>query len=211
MSNNSNMSNACSLLIQSWIDECDPNFEYEFSKKYKKNKKRLIDKMRGDKYHKLTRNAVRIILIAAIIFAIMVTTAVASPGVRKYVIKQFETYSVLRVNENDKNKVIFDDNLEIGYVPDGFKLTQKKMGNLQNLIEYFNGEKWFSVIKVTSSRDLTFDSENSDVEVKSINDVNYYVSKKDYLMIIWNIGDYNYHFESNLDEETAFSIIKSIK
>lgn len=203
------MYEACYQIIQDMINECDPNFEYEFSKKYQKNKKKLIDKMRGDKYHKLTRNAVRIILIAAIIFAIMVTTAIASPSVRSYFIQTFSTHSVLTASEKYKGTI--EDDLVLGYIPEGFEEDWCKTNSTQISKKYSYNEKWFFVTKAVSTGDTTFDSENANLEILTIDNIDYCISEENEKSVSFIYGKYTIAVSGNIQKDELIDIAKQIK
>ena len=112
---------ACLLSCEQWIDSFPTDIpKHDFSKNHQKMMNRLFDKMRNGKYHRFTKNTIKILLIAAILLSIT-TTALAVPSCREYIIKTLFDYSAYRVVD-DGNSVDIDC-LKLNYIPDDLRLS----------------------------------------------------------------------------------------
>lgn len=113
-----NLGTALQLDLFKELDSLPTEFEeYEHSEKYNKNINRLFDKMRGDKYHRFTKKATTIILVAAILFALVVAGFAATVG-RDFVIKTFSDHFAYSVVDKEGKKKVTE--LNVGYIPAGF-------------------------------------------------------------------------------------------
>lgn len=202
-----NFEHACLMSCEDWVNSFSDEYEFEFSKSFEKKMELLTDKMRNNKYHRMTRKTMRALIIAAIILS-FATTTFAIPSTREYIIKQFKdhfSYSVTDIDEIGKT-----ENLYIGYVPEGFEQTNQEISDIGILNEFDNKELWFAVLKNTIDNEVNYD--NNQQEIVSINNIDYIiVHMKDSKSIIWNDGIYTYSLTGNIDEETLLKIAENIK
>ena len=83
---------ACELSLNDWsatFSETMP--EPVYSKKYKRWKKKLFDKMRDDHYHIFTTKTIKVMWIAAII-SMMLLTAFVIPSSREYILDNLDEF-----------------------------------------------------------------------------------------------------------------------
>ncbi|MFR5876138.1 MAG: hypothetical protein ACLUFN_06580, partial [Eubacterium sp.] len=127
-----NLYKACLAAEEVWFDSMDLiEGEHQFSASFERKMNRLIDKMRNDKYHHLTRRATRAIIIAAVLLAIA-TTVIASPRTREYIVEKFNNHSTYSVEEGYEGEI--EDDLVVGYIPEGFELTYSNVDKENGLI-----------------------------------------------------------------------------
>ena len=202
---------ACYLSNKQWVDSLPSEFEpYEFSKKHEKRMAVLFDKMRGDKYHRFTRKATTA-LIAAIIAMSVTITAFAVPATRDFLIHNFFDHSAYQLVNAEPNEVT--DELIIGYIPEGFELTNETKNKTEYTVDYINdSNQWFSISKFSLNVNTDFDTENYSYKVTEYNGIkyiNYYNhSINGY---IWNDGKNIFEIVANLSTEEVFNIVISIK
>ena len=68
---------ACLLAFEDWADDIPDDLpEPEYSEKHKRWVKKLFNKMRGDRYHRFTTNTVKVMLVAAVLSALLLTAFV---------------------------------------------------------------------------------------------------------------------------------------
>lgn len=201
-----NFNDACTLSCDDWLNKFSDSSDCEFSKSFDKQMNRLIDKMRKDKYHKLTRKSVQTLIIAAIILS-FATTAFAIPSSRKYIIKQFKdhfSYSVVEIDDVESVESIV-----VGYIPDGFELinTSSSFGIVK---EYKNHNEWFTINKDEINVETNFDS--LERKHKIINGTEYLLFTTDSTNgIIWNNGLYTYTITGNIEKDELINIALEVE
>lgn len=202
-----NFNDACTLSCDDWLNKFSDSSDCEFSKSFDKQMNRLIDKMRKDKYHKLTRKSVQTLIIAAIILS-FATTAFAIPSSRKYIIKQFKdhfSYSVVEIDDVESVESII-----VGYIPDGFKKTYEDESKLGIIYEYKNNENWFSISKDKLDTEINFD--NQTIEEIIINGIKYCVYCTESINgIVWNNGLYTYSISGNINKNELIKIAVKVE
>lgn len=208
----SNLKEACILQNNSWIAEIpDILPQPEYSKKHIKAINRLKNKMKNDRYHRLTVNTFRVLIAAAVILALTVT-AFAIPATRNYIIEKFDKYSTVIFSSDGKSESI--GTLEPGYIPEGFELAEEKSLDVLIYISYANNKNDYFIIKKCFDRSIiSFDTEENDCYEIIVNDNTYicYIPNEKYVGIIWDDSDCTYYIETNLTLEEAVKIAENIK
>ena len=201
-----NFNDACTLSCDDWLNEFSDSYDYEFSKSFEKEMNRLIDKMRKDKYHKLTRKSVQTLIIAAIILS-FATTAFAIPSSRKYIIEQFKDHFSYSVDEIGDIESV--ESIIVGYIPDGFKKTYEDESKLGILYEYKNNNEWFVIDKNRLDTEVNFD--NKYLEKTTVNGIEYCVYYTESTIgLIWNNEKYIYSISGSIEKDELFKIALEI-
>ncbi len=209
-----NFAEACKLSFAEW-EATMPNFDEipqpEYSKKHIKRINKLFDQMRGDTYHHFTRKTVRIMLIAAVLIALLLS-AFVFPSSRELLMENFDIFGVYKMSEHNNNSV--NGSIEIGYIPDGYELIVQN--NLDKSAVYIyqsqNGDE-IKISKNSSATKVEINTENGYSEDIIINNIKYtYI--KNYTgvnNIIWIQNDYIYQVCGNISKEELLKIAQSIK
>ncbi|MBE6741882.1 MAG: DUF4367 domain-containing protein [Ruminococcaceae bacterium] len=207
-----NFEAAVELSLNNWVKSLPTEFDLpEPTEEYKKNIAKLFDKMRGDRYHKLTRSAVRAILIAAILLALATAVLAATVG-REFIIEKLSDHSIYRVL--DTSDIEHVDDIEIGYIPDGFECDTTEETSYSILYVYKKNDNWISIYKAKIDADIDFDTEyknKEQVTITGIEGVYYQDDNLSYSGIVWNDGYYIYKVEGNILKEKLIKIAGSIK
>ncbi|MBR0540952.1 MAG: DUF4367 domain-containing protein [Clostridia bacterium] len=206
-----NLGTALQLDLFKELDSLPTEFEeYEHSEKYNKNINRLFDKMRGDKYHRFTKKATTIILVAAILFALVVAGFAATVG-REFVIKTFCDHFAYSVVDKEGKKTVTE--LNVGYIPAGFTL-ESESGNAKTLMQkrFVNGNLYIDVDKRALSTTVEYDSKTTQeyVEIDGITYV--YFGDPEYGLngILWNKNGYIYCIQGNIKKDELLEIAKQV-
>ena len=206
-----NFEAAVELSFNNWVASLPTEFDLpEPTEAYKKGIAKLLDKMRGDRYHKFTRKTARIILIAAIIMAIATVTLAATVG-REFVVKNFSNFSVYSVVDSSGVKGVED--IEIGYIPEGFELVSKESTKNKCYLNYFNENKWISVYKTRIDSKIEFDTEYKNregIKINAFDGVYYQDEAFGCSGIIWNNGKYVYKIDGTVPKDELIKIAKTI-
>lgn len=207
----SNFEAAVELSLINWVASLPTEFDLpEPTEAYKKGIAKLMDKMRGDRYHRLTRSTARALLIAAIIIALATVVFAATVG-RDFIVQKFDDYSTYDVVDTSGIKNI--DNLKIGYIPDGFELTSKYDSGVQFFYIYQNGNEWINVFKAHIDTNVTYDTEYYNEEkiiTSSFEGIYYEDNNLNFSGIIWNNGNFIFRIEGNISKEELIKIAKNI-
>jgi hypothetical protein len=206
-----NFEAAVELSLNNWVATLPTEFDLpEPTEAYKKGIAKLLDKMRGDRYHKFTRKTARIILIAAIIMAIATVTLAATVG-REFIVQKFSNFSRYSVVDSSNIKSVED--IEIGYIPEGFELTNKETSKNKYYLNYFNEDKWISIYKSKIDSRIDFDTEYKNKERIRINGFEgvYFEDNDSINGLMWNNGHYIYQLDSNISKEELIKIAENVK
>lgn len=203
---------ACLLAFEDWADDIPDDLpEPEYSEKHKRWVKKLFNKMRGDHYHRFTTNTVKVMLVAAVLSALLLTAFVI-PSSREFIIDNFETFSRYKITENNKNSV--NGEITVGYIPEGFKLSEQGEYSKTIYSKYISlDEKVFTINKYSSSIEVDFDTEDMSTKEIAYNGITYICGADLYghSYVVWNANDYVYKIDGNISTEEILIIAKSIK
>lgn len=208
----SKLARACELSLNDWFATFpDVIPEAERSKKHEKWKKNLFNKMRNDRYHRFTTKTIKVMLIAATLCALLLTAFVV-PSSREFIIDNFDIFSRYKLTESNDNAI--NGEITVGYIPEGFKLTNKLVSSKVTSYEYFDSnEEIFIVTKGSSSAEVDFDTEKGNLENIDINGQEYifYVDENNYNFIVWNKNDYVYQVDGTLSRDELLKIAETVK
>ncbi len=208
-----NFAEACKLSYLDWITEL-PNIEEipepEYSQKHIKRIKKLFDQMRGDTYHHLSSKMVKILIVAAILVALMLTAFVI-PSSREYIIENFDIFGVYQITEHNNNSV--NGGIEVGYIPEGYELENIECYSkyINYIYKSENGQN-FLISKNSSSVAIDFDTESAKSETLICDGVKYtyYTNSNGFGGIIWINNDYIYQIEGNFSKEELLKIAQTL-
>lgn len=189
-------------------DELDCDKEFSFSASFEKKMNGLLDRMRGNKYHKFTKSAVRAMIIAAIVLSFS-ATVFAFPSARQYVIAQFSDHNTYKVSDADDKS--FAEDIYIGYIPEGFTENSfSEGGGLSITAEYSKNDRWFFVQKSILDTKINYDAENE--EIIKHNGIEYrYHSSGEAKGIIFNDGSYIFNVSGNISKDELKKIAFELK
>lgn len=202
---------ACYLSNQRWISSFPAEFEeVEFSRRHQKRMNILFDKMRRDKYHRLTKRAT-VALIAAIFIVTMTVTAFAIPVTRDYIIHKLFDHSTYTVVDGEDNEV---GEITIGYIPEGFEKTYEHIST-EEINYYYLSEKtneWVNIKVMPLDEKIDIDTEHQEPEFISLGGIEYVLFNNNYALgCLWNDGEYTYLIIGNVSREMIFNIAQSIE
>lgn len=200
---------ACLLSQEDWVQTLPlQGEEHVFSRRHQKSMAKLLDRMRHDKYHRLTRAAVRALVAAAVVMAIA-TTAIAFPGPRAHIVEKFSNYSTFRVADADAVK---QSGALVTAVPEGFVLANETSDDYMVVQEYTNANQWILFKRYPASSTHVFDTEQYASEEVQVNGISYVLYHNDSISgVIWTFGDYIYTVEGPLPQDELFNIAQNTR
>lgn len=205
MEETNKLAKVCFLLNEEWIDSLPEKVEpYKYSKQHNRNMQKLFSKMRKDKYHKLTKNTTRILIIAAILSS-MTITAFAIPQSREYIIKKLFNHSSYTIKDTCNMEMVSD--LIVGYIPDGFELSDYYESKDVYSYEFYKDDYFIIITKSTLKNKINFDTEDYNYEKIFINNTEYiFYHNTNSQGVIWNNSLYICSIDSNLSKEEILKI-----
>ena len=207
-----NLAKACELSLNDWLETFPDTIpEAECSKKHEKWKKNLFNKMRDDHYHRFTTRTIKVMLVAAILCALLLTAFVI-PSSREFILDNLDHFSRYKVTDNNKNYVTGEITVE--YIPDGFKLDESIDLGKQTIYKYHNvNGEFFTVFKNSPEAEVDFDTENYTSEEIIVDGIKYVYCQGDLNMnnLIWTKNDYVYRVSGLLTLEELLKIAKDVE
>ena len=208
----SNFEKACEMSLNDWLSTIPEEVpEAEYTKNHEKWKRKLFNKMRGNRYHKFTTKTVKVMLVAAVLCALLLTAFVI-PSSREYIIDNFEIFSRYKITENNKNSV--NGEITVGYIPEGFELVNKQVHSKSIIYSYIDSKDiTITVIKSSSIIEIDFDTETGVMETVVHDGITYtlYDDATEYNCLVWNENDYIYQIHSSVSKDELLKIAEAIK
>ncbi len=204
---------ACILSNESFLKTIpDVLPEPQYSRKHIRAMNRIINKMRNDRYHRLTTGTIKALVVAAVILSLALS-AFAIPSIRDYVITQFKTHSVFRTVSTEDSQPVTD--LTVGYIPEGFELVEKNEDKFGIKFKYCNeSNDWIVVYKLLEKNEIGFDTQDFQMKRKTANNGIEYLIYKTYnnnFGVIWHYDNYIYYIEGIVSQEDLIKIAHNVK
>lgn len=161
--------------FKSYPDDDELEKKYPISKKeIRKLKKVIKEKEYGKKLIRvyLEKAAVVILCVISVFFALIMTSSEVRASVENVILKWYDKYTeiVLMKNDDYNNGLIAEkvEDVQLGYIPDGFELILNQELKSKRLLQYiniYNEESLLSVdIFVNDSESISFDNEQVEYE-----------------------------------------------
>ena len=207
-----NFEKACEMSLNDWlatIPEIVP--EAEYTKNHEKWKRKLFNKMRDNRYHRFTTKTVKVLMIAAVLSALLLTAFVI-PSSREYIIDNFDIFSRYQITEPNDNSV--NGEITVGYIPEGFELIEKHINSNLIAYDYINQSKgYITITKSSSAIQIEFDTEIGLVENSIIDGKSYtfFVDENNCSYLVWNENDYVYQIYGSILKDELVKIAETVK
>lgn len=206
------LAQACALSNKEWADALPKDIpDYSFSKAHNKKMQKLIRRMHGDKYRSTSKNTLRIILVAAVILSLSISTTVfAFPESKPYILKNNGIESSYEVS--DISICLQVRNLHVGYLPNGVQLTEKTEDSVLYSNYYKSDSKDILIQKQTLDGYVIIDTEYSGTETIHNKGIDYliYCSENGFYGAVWNDGRYLYTVDGKLSRDELLNIVKNV-
>ncbi len=199
---------ACILSNESFLKTIpDVLPEPQYSRKHIRAMNRIINKMRNDRYHRLTTGTIKALVVAAVILSLALS-AFAIPSVRDYVITQFKTHSVFRTVSTEDSQLVTD--LTVGYIPEGFELVEKQKDSLRVSCYYEKSDDWLIVEKISKKLETGINTELKNITALGEKEHIVYTNSNTNGGMVWCDNSYIYSVKGTLPKEELMKIIKNV-
>lgn len=203
---------ACRLANRQWVDSLPADAPpHEFSPAFTAAMRPLLQPditPVPQKKRRLTKKTIKILVVAAVLLALAIaTTAIAVPLARRANVTQLSDHGRYEVADPENAPNV--DGITVGYVPDGFVLTEEEV----HLYVYENENQTFRVEKWELNADIRFDTEDYPSESITINGAPgvYHRSNSGYNGIIFNNGEYIFMIDGNIPKEELVKIAQNVQ
>lgn len=208
----SKLAKACELSLNEWLGPIPDELpEVEYSKKHEKWKKNLFNKMRGGYYHRFTTKTIKVMMVAAILMALLMT-AFVFPSSRETTLDKLNAFSIFKITQHNKNSV--NREIKVGYIPEGFEIESKDQAGKQLIIKYTTEyESFFTIFKSSSAMKMEFNTEFFDSEEIIVDNIKYtYCQGNEGVNnLVWTKNDYVYRMDGTLIKEEMLKIAKTVE
>lgn len=167
--------------------------------------------MRDDHYHRFTTRTIKVMLVAAILCALLLTAFVI-PSSREFMLDNLDRFSRYKITENNKNSV--KGEIAVGYIPEGFRFESSNYLSKHTTLKYkSNNGEFFTIFKYSSAVEVDFNTEFSNSEEIILNDIKYVYCKGNQGTdnLIWTKNDYVYRISGLLTLEELLKIAKDVE
>lgn len=208
----SKLAEACALSFEEWISTFPETMpKAECSPQHEKWKKKLFNKMRNDRYHVLTTKSIKLMLVAAILCALLMS-AFVFPSSREGFIESFDDFSLFKITKDNNNFV--NSEIKVGYIPEGYVLDSCNFEGKNIINRYLNNDgEFFSILKQSSSMKVEYNSENSISNEIFIDGIKYIYCEGSTGTnnLVWIKNDYVYQLEGHFSKDELTKIAQSIE
>ncbi len=205
------------------IDEMVANSPpHEFSPQFEKRMKKLINSIgRKDRIKKYKRIAVRtVVSIAAafgLIFGVLLTQPEVSAAVQNVIRTVFDRYDKYDYIGEELTVDNFNNNIRLGYVPDGYYLSSGDYSHISVSLTYVNKDKNEIMFDygIADGASSFYDNEHNsycNFTVKGIEYFYYESNDNDfYNTLVWYEDGYAFSIFAHLSKEELVKIAENIK
>lgn len=202
-------------------DEIKLDKPHEFSKEYKRKMRKIANSVgRKDRIKKYKRIAVRsVISIAAafgIIFGVLLTQPEVYAAVQNVIRNVFDKYDKYEYVSNELTVGNFDDSFRLGYVPDGYFLSNGVYSPAYVILTYENGNEIIELnYGIADDISANYDNEHNLFDKFTIDGIEYYYYKSNdedfYSTILWYNEGYSFSLNAHLSKEEFVKIAENIE
>ena len=185
--------------------------EPEYSEEFHKNMEKLLDRMRGNRYHYLTRKTARVILVAAIVMSLLTVTVFATTDLGAYILNELSDHAIFQsLFESEEN---VDGKIECGYIPEGFEVTTESYGKIHCFIAFEDGNRHIEIHKTLNSGEAGLDNEKTDKTVIMSDEKEFIVYEKENgdIRLVWCDINYTYYISGSISCNEAIRIAENVK
>lgn len=202
-------------------DEIKFSRTHEFSPQYKKKRRKIINSVgRKNRIKKYKHIAVRsIISIAAafgLVFGVLLTQPEVYAAVQNVIRNVFDKYDKYEYVSEELTVENFDDSFRLGYVPDGYFLSDGFYSPAYVRLTYTNeNDEILFVYGIADSLTSSYDNEHNSFETFSANGIEYYYYKSNdedfYSTLLWYENGYVFSLDAHLSKEEFVKIAENIE
>ena len=208
------------------VDEMVLDEPHEFSPEFEKKMRKTINSVgRKDRIKKYARNCVKAVISAAAVFGICFGVLLTQPSVfaavQNVFRSVFDTHDRYEFGSNEELTIEnFDDNIRLGYVPDGYRLSNGYYSSAYVILTYAseNGNEYDMIefnYGIADSLSISYDNEHNSYYEFEYNGTEYqYYESNDsdfYDTLLWCDNGYAFSIYAYLSKDELIKIAENIE
>lgn len=203
------------------IDKLTAAETHEFSPEFERKVRKLINSVgRKENLKKIKHIAVKSIAPIAVIFSILSGSLLVQPevfaSVQNVFRSVFDKYDKYEYVGDELTIDNFDNNIRLGYVPEGYDLSDGKYSPAYVMLTYTNQiEKIQFKYAIADGLVSYYDNEHNSYNTFKYNDIEYYYYKsndKDFAdILVWYENGYSFSILAHLPKEELVKIAENLE
>lgn len=196
----------------------DVDNEHEFSPKFEKKMKKLINR-RNKPYYRMINTVGKRVACAAVMVLVSSSVMIMNVDALKnafsnFFVSTYEKFSTVQPIEDDTFPTTLEEIYEITYNINDFEIIDNEEDEYRRDIFYLKDDTVIYFSQETKKK-YNHDVNTEDAEILTIdingNEAIYFIDNNDYCHIIWDNGDYIISLGSNIDENALIQMAKSVQ
>lgn len=196
----------------------DVDNEHEFSPKFEKKMKKLINRC-NKPYYRMINTVGKRVACAAVMLLVSSSVMIMNVDALKnafsnFFVSTYEKFSTVQPIEDDTVPTTLEETYAITYNLDDFKIIYEELNEYKNIIHY-NKDDVVIYFSQETKKKYNHDVNTENAEILTIdingNEAIYFIDNNDYCHIIWDNGDYIISLGSNIGKNTLIQIAKSVQ
>ncbi len=202
-------------------DEIKFDRTHEFSPQYKMKRRKIINsvgrKNRIKKYkHIAVRSVISIAAAFGLVFGVLLTQPEVYAAVKNVFRSVFDKYDKYEYVSEELTVENFDDSFRLGYVPDGYFLSNGSYSLAYVSLTYTNEkDKILFKYGIADSLTASYDNEHNSFETFSSDGIEYYYYKSNdedfYSTLLWYENGYAFSLNAQLSKDELIKIAENIE
>jgi len=202
-------------------DEIKFDRTHEFSPQYKKKRRKIINsvgrKNRIKKYkHIAVRSVISVAAAFGLVFGVLLTQPEVYAAVQNVIRNVFDKYDKYEYVSEELTVENFDDSFRLGYVPDGYLLSNGFYSPAYVRLTYTNeNNEILFTYGIADSLSASYDNEHNSFETFSADGIEYYYYKSNdedfYSTLLWYENGYAFSLDAQLSKDELVKIAENIK
>lgn len=181
-----------------------------FSKQYEKEKNKIIRQYESYSIsrnqfsgRKISKKTIRILLVAALLLALLVASALAFEPVRHYIFSYFDGTDIIFSDDQIKDSL----NESFTYIPQGYVLEEEQHTKLSNDFTYLDSfQNSIDIHTAKNGSSVFINSENKGYEEIDIQGfTGYFVEQENEFILTWSTGKYHHILTAGISTTTHIS------
>lgn len=192
----------------------EPCEEVGFSENHKKKMRALFKRERRREFHKNHPGAKRAAAVVLVLALASSAAAIYNTDAWREIKMRFMVVPGslnTHINFSDERSTSYSDGFStLGYIPQGFELTEDKSSENAAALAFFKDEDYFCFNSSTLDTDSYYDTEDAVIDKTSVNGREAItVSKKNLNIVIWYDDDWHYSVFGNIPLHTLIRIAEN--
>ena len=204
-------------IVDNILNELNDEDDIEFSDTHVKKMQKLFKKERNKLvfknlciYSKYT--AVVFLAILTVFGLSVVTVSAWRVKFLNFIVETRDTHSDIKFSENTTGSSYILNDINLGYIPDGFTLEQQELGDNRILLSFVNENSYFRFVRANTTMSTQIDTEDSYTKKLLIDSREAFFSLKDNVgILVWHDDDFVYRLTGNIDEKEMILIAENKK